>query len=209
MVLQNVVEAPQAADAFRWFYFFAAFPMLYYIVSYAVRQVFQIVEVSTDRCEKRGCGEGITVRQRSPSNVNMTNTRALTPHCLQLLLPSILLPLLPAVAVLPRVAYPLIHHPHSPFPLTRQWWFFRESLLYLRSVQSKGTWLAFFLVLLPWYCAMFRWVHMRPARVCLLSVIVWLGCRYCKDALGPAPATLPFHATPMTSVIPNMWGRVP
>lgn len=54
VVLQNVIEAPQAADAFRWFYFFAAFPMLYYIVSYAVRQVFQVVEVGTEWCANRG-----------------------------------------------------------------------------------------------------------------------------------------------------------
>ncbi|KXZ50164.1 hypothetical protein GPECTOR_17g800 [Gonium pectorale] len=38
-----------------------------------------------------------------------------------------------------------------------EWWFFRESLLYLHNVQRSAVWLLFFLMQLPWFCTMFRW----------------------------------------------------
>ncbi|KAG2492831.1 hypothetical protein HYH03_008986 [Edaphochlamys debaryana] len=85
VLLQNVFET-QAADAFRWFYFFSAMPILYYMVSYALKWCFQVIE----------------------------------------------------------------------------WWFFRESLLYLVSVQYKAAWLVTMLLLLPWFQAMFRWSWCAP-----------------------------------------------
>ena len=61
VILQNVLSDVSTADnAFRWLYFFAAWPLLFYALGYGTRKAFELLEVGREGLVgERGLGEGV------------------------------------------------------------------------------------------------------------------------------------------------------
>ncbi len=95
----------------------------------------------------------------------------------------------------PPLALPPLQTHTGSLPPGPQWWFFRESLLYLQNVQHHALWLLFFLALLPWYYTVFRYPTacvQLPYKV--VSVKGLLGGGYTNHPGGAGGA--PCHTSP-------------